>query len=141
MIFGFHWNGGTAKDVDIGRDRTGTPWSYYGLQELSNNSAIFVAPQGLGNGWANSGGEDLTFVDDMVKLIEDNLLRRHDAASSPTGFSYGGGMSYAIACARAKVFRARRDLRRRAAQRVRRRHTTRSRYGRLRRPQGHRPVQ
>ena len=46
--------------------------AHFGLQKLSNNGAIFVAPQGLGNGWANSGGQDLKFVDDMVKLIEDN---------------------------------------------------------------------
>ena len=104
LIFGFHWNGGTANDVDSG-GTNGYTWSYYGLRELSNNSAIFVAPQGLGNGWANSGGQDLTFVDDMVKLIEDDLCVDTTQLFS-LGFSYGGGMSYAIACARATVFRA-----------------------------------
>ena len=43
LIFGFHWNGGTAGDVD-GGGSSGYPWSYYGLRALSNNSAIFVAP-------------------------------------------------------------------------------------------------
>ncbi len=40
----------------------------------------------------------------MVKLIEDNYCvdTTHIFAK---GFSYGGGMSYEIACARAKVFR------------------------------------
>ena len=104
LIFGFHWNGGTANDVDSG-GTSGYPWSYYGLRSLSNNSAIFVAPQGLNNGWANSGGEDLTFVDNMVNLIEGALCVDTGQLFS-LGFSYGGGMSYAIACARATVFRA-----------------------------------
>ena len=104
LIFGFHWNGGTSKDVDTGGSN-GYVMAHFGLQKLSNNGAIFVAPQGLGNGWANSGGQDLKFVDDMVKLIEDNYCV--DTTHILTnGFSYGGGMSYEIACARAKVFRA-----------------------------------
>ncbi|WP_241672189.1 hypothetical protein [Streptomyces sp. IB2014 016-6] len=36
-------------------------------QEPSNNDAILVAPQGLGNGWADSYGEDITFLDDMIR--------------------------------------------------------------------------
>ena len=104
LIFGFHWNGGSAAEVDSG-GTNGYWWSYYGMQRKSNNGAIFVAPDGLNAGWANSGGHDLTFVDDMVKLIEDNYCV--DTTNLITmGFSYGGGMSYEIACARAKVFRA-----------------------------------
>ncbi|MFI6318814.1 ricin-type beta-trefoil lectin domain protein [Nonomuraea sp. NPDC050556] len=104
LIFGFHWNGGTAGDVDSG-GTSGYPWSYYGLRALSNNSAIFVSPQGVNNGWANSGGEDLTFVDDMIRQIEADLCV-DTAQRFALGFSYGGGMSYALACARATVFRA-----------------------------------
>ncbi|MFI1993470.1 ricin-type beta-trefoil lectin domain protein [Actinoplanes sp. NPDC020271] len=104
LIFGFHWNGGTANDVD-GGGTSGYPWSYYGLRALAGNSAIFVAPQGLNNGWANSGGEDLAFVDAMVNLLESGLCVDTSQLFS-LGFSYGGGMSYAIACARATVFRA-----------------------------------
>jgi len=104
LIFGFHWNGGTAADVDSG-GTNGYVMAHFGLQKLSNAGAIFVAPQGLGNGWPNTGGRDLTFVDDMVKLITDNYCV--DTTHILTnGFSYGGGMSYEIACARAKVFRA-----------------------------------
>ncbi|HUS14359.1 MAG TPA: ricin-type beta-trefoil lectin domain protein, partial [Chloroflexia bacterium] len=104
LIFGFHWNGGTANDVD-GGGTSGYPWSYYGLRALSNNTAIFVAPQGFNNGWANSGGEDLTFVDDMIRRIEADLCV-DTSQRFAMGFSYGGGMSYALACARATVFRA-----------------------------------
>ncbi|HLK89693.1 MAG TPA: glycosyl hydrolase [Polyangia bacterium] len=104
LIFGFHWNGGNAAQVDNG-GTNGTWWSYYGFQRESNNGAIFVAPDGLNAGWANSGGRDLNFVDDMVKLVEENYCvdTTHIVTS---GFSYGGGMSYELACARAKVFHA-----------------------------------
>ncbi len=103
LIFGFHWNGGTSKDVDTGGSN-GYVMAHFGLQKLSNNGAIFVAPQGLGNGWGNSSGQDLKFVDDMVALIENNYCV--DTTHILTnGFSYGGGMSYELACARAKVFR------------------------------------
>ncbi|GIE76401.1 hypothetical protein Aph02nite_23510 [Actinoplanes philippinensis] len=104
LIFGFHWNGGTAGDVDSG-GTSGYPWSYYGLRALSGNSAIFVAPQGLNNGWANSGGEDLAFVDAMVSQIQAGLCV-DTAQVFAGGFSYGGAMSYALACARPTVFRA-----------------------------------
>jgi poly(3-hydroxybutyrate) depolymerase len=104
LIFAFHWNGGTAGDVS-GGGTDGQLWSYYGLQRLSNNSAIFVAPQGIGNGWANSGGRDVTFVDDMIRRLESGLCVETGQRFA-LGFSYGGGMSYALACARPQVFRA-----------------------------------
>jgi poly(3-hydroxybutyrate) depolymerase len=108
LVFAFHWNGGTMNDID-GGGSSGYTWSYYGLREQADNSTnskmIFVAPQGNGNGWANSGGQDLTLVDDLVKLLEGDLCVDTTRIFS-MGFSYGGGMTYAIACARAKVFRA-----------------------------------
>jgi poly(3-hydroxybutyrate) depolymerase len=108
LAFAFHWNGGTMGDVD-GGGTSGYTWSYYGLREQADNTTdsrmIFVAPQGNGNGWANSNGQDLTFVDDMIKQIEGDLCVDTTRLFA-MGFSYGGGMSYAIACARATVFRA-----------------------------------
>ena len=97
LIFGFHWLNGSANDVVSG--------NYYGLLPLSDNSAIFVAPHGLNAGWANSGGEDVTFTDNMIQTIESDLCVDTSQRFS-LGFSYGGGMSYALACARANVFRA-----------------------------------
>jgi hypothetical protein len=64
-----------------------------------------VAPQGNGNGWANPGGQDLTFVDDLLKQLDAGLCI-DTAQRFAGGFSYGGGMSYELACARATVFRA-----------------------------------
>ncbi|GIF74487.1 ricin-type beta-trefoil lectin domain protein [Asanoa siamensis] len=104
LIFAFHWRGGTMNDVASGGS-SGSSWSYYGMSEQSNNTAILVAPQGIGNGWANSGGQDITFVDDLTRRIEDALCV-DTAQRFAMGFSYGGGMSYALACARAGVFRA-----------------------------------
>ncbi|MER5642957.1 lectin [Streptosporangium sp. NPDC002524] len=104
LIFGFHWRGGTAADVDSG-GTSGYPWSFYGLRQMSNNGAIFVAPQGIGNGWANSGNEDVTLVDDLIGRIEADLCV-DTSQRFALGFSYGGGMSYSLACSRATVFRA-----------------------------------
>ncbi|GAA4473102.1 RICIN domain-containing protein [Phytohabitans houttuyneae] len=104
LIFGFHWWGGTAEAVASGGS-DGDVYAHYGLRRLSNNGAIFVAPQGISNGWANSGGEDVTFVDDMIRRI-DNDLCVDTAQRFALGFSYGGAMSYALACARPTVFRA-----------------------------------
>jgi poly(3-hydroxybutyrate) depolymerase len=107
LVFAFHWNGGNMNDID-GGGSSGYTWSYYGLREQADNSTnqkmIFVAPDGNG-GWPNSGGQDLKFVDDMVALIQGDLCVDTTRVFS-MGFSYGGGMSYAIACARAKTFRA-----------------------------------
>jgi dienelactone hydrolase len=85
-------------------DTSGPQWSYYGLRPLANNTTIFVAPQGIGNAWANSGGQDLTFVDDMIREIGAGLCVDTTQLFA-SGFSYGAGMSYAIGCARANVFR------------------------------------
>ncbi len=65
LIFGFHWLNGSAAAVSSA--------GYYGLQPLSNNSTIFVAPQGIDNGWANTNGQDLTLVDDLTRQIESDL--------------------------------------------------------------------
>lgn len=104
LIFGFHWRGGSMNDVATGGS-SGAAWAYYGMQEQSNNSAILVSPQGFNAGWANSGGEDVTFVDDIIRRVESDLCV-DTRLRFAMGFSYGGGMSYALACARPTVFRA-----------------------------------
>ena len=104
LIFAFHWLNGTANDVASGGS-DGAVWAYYGLQQRSNNSTIFVAPQGLNNGWANTNGRDLTLVDDLTNLIANDLCV-DTTLRFALGWSYGGAMSYAVACARPTVFRA-----------------------------------
>ena len=106
LIFTWHQLGGSATKIVNGEDPTkGGVLPYYGLPPLANNSAIFVVPNGLNNGWANTGGEDVTFFDSMVKTIEADLCVNTNLRFS-TGFSYGGGMSNALACARPKDIRA-----------------------------------
>ncbi|HEX8864913.1 MAG TPA: ricin-type beta-trefoil lectin domain protein [Lentzea sp.] len=104
LVFGFHWWGGTADQV-AGGGSDGDVYAHYGLRRLAQNSTIFVAPQGLGNGWANSGGEDVRFVDDMMSRIENDLCVDTGQRFS-LGFSYGGAMSISLACARPTMFRA-----------------------------------
>ncbi|MEV4148751.1 RICIN domain-containing protein [Amycolatopsis sp. NPDC049691] len=107
LFVGLHWRGGTANDVDSG-GTDGYNWSYYGLRRLADsagNSTIFVAPQGNGNGWANPGGQDVTFIDDLLRQLESALCVDTSQVFAG-GFSYGGAMSYALACARPTVFRA-----------------------------------
>jgi hypothetical protein len=62
LIFAYHWRGGTMNDVASG-GTSGAAWLYYGMQEQSNNSAILVTPQGIGNGWANSNGSPASSPD------------------------------------------------------------------------------
>ncbi|RSM46143.1 cellulose-binding protein [Actinoplanes sp. ATCC 53533] len=104
LIFAFHWLNGTASNVASGGS-AGAVWAYYGQQQLSNNTAILVAPQGIDNGWANTGGRDLTLVDDLTRLIEGDLCVDTSQLFA-LGWSYGGAMSYAVACARPTIFRA-----------------------------------
>ena len=97
LIFGLHWLNGSATNVDNDQ--------FYGVRPLANNSAIFVAPQGLNAGWANTNGQDVTLMDDIRTQIE-NALCVDTTQRFAMGFSYGGAMSYALACARPTIFRA-----------------------------------
>ncbi|KAE9363206.1 carbohydrate esterase family 1 protein [Stipitochalara longipes BDJ] len=106
LIFEWHERGGSATKIANGEDpNKGGVLAYYGLPPLANNSAIFVVPNGLNNGWANSDDEDITFFDNMVKVVEADLCVDTSLRFS-TGFSYGAAMSYALACARSKDIRA-----------------------------------
>lgn len=96
LVIGYHWLNGNMGNVVSG--------GYYGLEPLSQGSTIFVAPNGLNAGWANNGGEDITFTDAILDNIKNNLCV-DDKQIFATGFSYGAAMSYAVACARpSKVF-------------------------------------
>jgi len=107
VIYEWHERGGSAqKIVQGGNPNAGGVLSYYGLPPLDkNNSAIYVVPNGLNSGWANSGGEDVAFFDAMVKATEAGLCIDTSLRFS-TGFSYGAAMSFSLACSRAKDIRA-----------------------------------
>jgi poly(3-hydroxybutyrate) depolymerase len=101
LVFGLHWRGGNMNNVVNGDSIQ--PW--YGLESRAQGSAIFVAPNGKSAGWANVNGEDVAFIDAIIKQVEGDLCVDQSSRFA-TGFSWGGGMSYALACSRAKEFRA-----------------------------------
>ncbi|KAK0667561.1 Alpha/Beta hydrolase protein [Cercophora samala] len=97
VVIGYHWRDGSMNDVASG--------GFYGLRQLAGDSTIFVAPNGLNNGWANSGGEDITFTDQIVALLKNDLCV-NEGEFFATGWSYGGAMSHSAACSRPDVFKA-----------------------------------
>jgi polyhydroxybutyrate depolymerase len=100
VIFGWHPRGGSAEQV-----ANGFGGGFYGLEQLADGSAIFVSPEGIDEGWANTGGRDIAFLDAMLGRLEAELCMDESRIFS-TGFSYGGMMSFAVGCARGDVFRA-----------------------------------
>jgi poly(3-hydroxybutyrate) depolymerase len=104
LIFGLHWLNGTASNVATGGS-DGSVWAFYGQKQLSNNSTIFVAPQGVNNGWANTNGQDITLIDNILNLVQADLCIETTQVYA-MGWSYGGAMSYALACARPAMIRA-----------------------------------
>ncbi|KAF7591136.1 hypothetical protein BBP40_001910 [Aspergillus hancockii] len=101
LVFGLHWRGGNMQSVVDGRSVQ--PW--YGLETRAQGSAIFVAPNGKNAGWANNGGEDIAFINAIIKQVEAGLCVDQSSRFA-TGFSWGGGMSYSLACSQAKEFKA-----------------------------------
>jgi polyhydroxybutyrate depolymerase len=96
LVFTWHPGGGSAQ---------GTANNYYGIRQRAADSAIFVSPEGIDEGWANTDGRDIAFLDAMLDRFEADLCFDQSRVFS-TGFSYGGMMSFAIACGRADRFRA-----------------------------------
>jgi len=104
LVMAYHWLGGNANQVAEGGNGGSTEQPYYGLWDLAEGSTIFVAPEGIDAGWANSGGRDVALTDAILDEVLGDLCIDTTRIFS-TGFSYGAGMSYALACARADVFR------------------------------------
>jgi poly(3-hydroxybutyrate) depolymerase len=96
-----------------GNDIQNYSWQYYGLLPVSNNTTIFVAPNGQlngapcagtgngesGCGWPNPNNSDLALADAVVAQIEENFCVDTNRIFA-TGWSFGGAMSYETACAR-----------------------------------------
>jgi len=104
LIFTLHAMGGSPTLVADGQGGY-LPW--YGLPALVNDDvgAIYVAPNGLDKGWANKEGEDVSLIGDILTEVKENLCVDENLVFS-VGFSYGASMSTALACAKAKDFRA-----------------------------------
>jgi poly(3-hydroxybutyrate) depolymerase len=111
VVFMFHWNYGSINaivnppDADRNTDRP-----FYGMGDLTDGKTIFVVPQGLtaaggGAGWPNPNNRDVNFTDAMLDAISSDLCIDTSRVFT-TGFSYGAGMSVALACVRPDKFRA-----------------------------------
>ncbi len=96
LVFTWHYLGGSAAGIARG---------YYGLEAMSQGSAIFVSPEGIDAGWSNSGGRDVNFAKAMVDKFKADYCIDEGRVFS-TGFSYGGIMSNTVGCAMGDVFRA-----------------------------------
>ena len=109
LILNYHWMSGSASQVfdckteGISCYTTQSP--FFGLLNLADNSTIFVAPDGIDAGWANTDGRDLALTDDILKQVEADLCIDTTRVFAQ-GFSYGGAMSATLGCQRADVFRA-----------------------------------
>ncbi len=104
LIFGFHGAKYSAEWVATGQaPANGVALSgpYFGIESASAGSAIFVAPQAAGGGWAAS---DLAFVDALLAQLEAQLCIDETRVFS-VGFSMGAIMTLRLACERADVFR------------------------------------
>jgi len=105
LVIAYH-----ARDSN---DHTMYNEKYYGLQPLSNNTTIFVAPNGQKNGapctgtggsdsgcgWPNSSDQDMQLADAVVKAVEDSFCIDTNRIFA-TGWSYGASMSEETACER-----------------------------------------
>ena len=99
LIMNYHWYTGSASQVfdcnteSIKCYTTQTP--FFGHLNLAENSTIFVAPDGIDEGWANTNGRDTTLTDDILKQVEEDLCIDTTRVFAQ-GFSYGGAMSATI---------------------------------------------
>jgi poly(3-hydroxybutyrate) depolymerase len=98
VVIGLHWRGGSAADV--------YGWSdFFGLKGEYGSNAIFIAPQGLDAGWANSGDSDIRFMRALLSQVQQGACTDTQRVFA-TGFSFGGMMSNAIGCQMGDVVRA-----------------------------------
>lgn len=101
VIFAFHGLGNSGSGVM-------SEW-YLGIEQKGGTPSIFVYPDGLddggGTGWPNMGGRDVAFFDAMVESLKSTYCVDENRIFS-TGHSFGGIMSFTLACDRANVLRA-----------------------------------
>jgi poly(3-hydroxybutyrate) depolymerase len=104
-----HCLNGSAENVAHSEPDTRARYEYLGMWRCANpaggkGTTIFCAPQGLNAGWG-SGQKDLEFFRAMIKKFESELCIDESRIFS-SGFSMGGSMSYALACAMPDTMRA-----------------------------------
>ena len=96
LVFAFAESGSTAQSV---ADR-----DYFTMATYDTKNTIFAAPDAAGGAGSWSNG-DVAFTDDILAKLEGDFCIDKTRIFA-TGFSFGAGMSLALACTRADVFRA-----------------------------------
>jgi poly(3-hydroxybutyrate) depolymerase len=96
LILGFH--GATGDAGEVARNSV-----YFGLYELSEGSAIFIATEAVGGLWSIE--RDLVYVDDILAEVLSDLCI-DTSRIQLEGFSQGGAMVRRLACDRPNVFSA-----------------------------------
>ncbi len=114
LIFSWHQAYGSAVDNATGvypafngPNFNATDYAFYGLHRemtAANDSAIFVAPEGVGS-FPWDFARDSALFDDMLTLFETDLCIDQSRVFS-TGFSFGAMMSYALSITRQTKLRA-----------------------------------
>jgi poly(3-hydroxybutyrate) depolymerase len=104
-----HCMSGSAENVAHSEPDTRARYEYLGMWRCANpaggkGTTIFCAPEGIGSAWGQ-GQKDLEFFRAMIKKFESELCIDESRIFS-SGFSMGGSMSYALACAMPDTIRA-----------------------------------
>ena len=112
----FSWHQAYGSDVgnasgvypaNNGPNFNATNYAFFGLRReanAANDSAIFVAPLGIGSlPWDYN--RDVVLFDDLLTLIDANLCIDDNRVFS-SGFSFGAMMSYALSITRQTKLRA-----------------------------------
>ena len=113
VVFAWHWRRGECaqhhrRTADLGEPTTGSSRA----SPTRSTSRPKVYRENGQTGWANTGGQDITFLRGMLDRLDTNYCVDKSRIFS-VGFSYGGMMSDTIACQMGKhVPRDRTDRRR-----------------------------
>jgi poly(3-hydroxybutyrate) depolymerase len=96
LVLAYAWSGASASQV--------VSTNYFTFATQDSKNTIFAAPDAAGGSgsWSKS---DVEFTDAILAALEGDLCIDKSRVFA-TGFSFGGGMSIALACTRADVFRA-----------------------------------
>jgi poly(3-hydroxybutyrate) depolymerase len=113
LIFSWHQAYGSANGNAIGQypanngpNFDAQSYAYFGLHRAAseaNDSAIFVAPDGIGN-FPWDYDRDVALFDALLAKVTENLCVDESRVFT-TGFSFGAMMSYALSVGRADKLR------------------------------------
>jgi hypothetical protein len=109
LFFTIHCMSGSADNVAHSEPDTKEQYEYLGLWKFANpaggkGTTIFCAPEGINAAWGE-GAKDLAFFRYMINKFENELCIDMSRIFAE-GFSMGGSMSYALACALPDTMRA-----------------------------------